>query len=120
MEFSNAGKQPTADELKTAARRYAKSLPSIVPGPKAHALRAITVGLAQLGNIDGALQAEAGLEAEPRDVLTALRDNALSSIATAQFKSGDLRSSFSTSIRIAEPNTRFKSLLPLVATLPRQ
>jgi hypothetical protein len=116
MAFDNLARRPTAEELLAETRRIAKSLPPIVPGRKAHALRAIVAGLAQQGNIDGALQAESGLEAEPRDILAGLRDDALSSIAAAQAKSGDLRGSFSTSIRVAEPNARFRSLLPLIAT----
>jgi hypothetical protein len=102
------------------AQRITQSLPPIVPGPKADALRAVTLAMTTQGNIDGALQAEGGLEVEPRDVLQGVRDDALSSIASAQATSGALRASYSTSLRITEPRARLTSLLPLIATPPRQ
>jgi tetratricopeptide (TPR) repeat protein len=92
-------------------------LPPADPGRKARALQAITVLLAGQGNIDGALQVEAKLEAEPAN---ALRDRALLSIAAAQTKSGDLRGAYSTSLRISNPYGRIQSLLRLVAVSPRQ
>jgi hypothetical protein len=100
--------------LATADRA---GLPPADPGRKARALQAITMLLAGQGNIDGALQAEAKLEAEPAN---ALRDRALLSIAAAQAKSGDLRGAYSTSLRISNPYGRIQSLLRLVAASPRQ
>jgi hypothetical protein len=100
--------------LATAERA---GLPPANPGRKARALQAITILAAGQGNIDGALQAEAKLEAEPAN---ALRDRALLSIAAAQAKSGDLRGAYSTSLRIADPYGRIQSLLRLVAASPHQ
>jgi hypothetical protein len=100
--------------------RLSHPLPPLVPGPKAGALLLIATATAKLGNIDGALQAEAGLEVEPRDALRSVRDAALSSIAAAQMKSGDLHAALATALRIAEPATLVKSLLPLTAISPRQ
>jgi hypothetical protein len=92
-------------------------LPPANPARKARALQAIAILSAGQGNIDGALQAEAKLEAEPAN---ALRDRALLSIAAAQTKSGDLRGAYSTSLRIADPYGRIHSLLRLVAASPHQ
>jgi hypothetical protein len=91
--------------------------PPADPGLKARALQAIAIGLAEQGNIDGALQAEAKLEAEPRNVL---RDRALLSIAAAQARSGDLQGAYATSLRISDSYGQFQSLLRLVAASPRR
>jgi hypothetical protein len=106
------GDMPAA--LATADRA---GIPPANPGRKARALEGITMLAAGQGNIDGALQAEAKLEAEPAN---ALRDRALLSIAAAQTKSGDLRGAYSTSLRISNPYGRIQSLLRLVAASPHQ
>jgi hypothetical protein len=98
--------------------RISHPLPPLAAGPKAGALLRIATALAKDGNIDGALRAEAGLEVEPRNVLQGVRDAALSSIAAAQAKSGDLRASLATALRIADPAVLVKSILPLAA-IPR-
>jgi hypothetical protein len=100
--------------LATADRA---GLPPGNPGRKARALQAIAIRLAEQGNIDGALQAQAKLEAEPQN---ALGDRTLLSIAAAQARSRDLRGAYATSLRIADPYVRFRSLLPVVSAAPGQ
>ena len=120
MAAADANQALTREQLMAEAQRLAQSLPPLVPGPKAGVLRAITLALAEAGDVAGALQAEAGLEAEPRDALQGPRDEALAAIAGALATSGDLRPSFATAMRIAEPQSRAKSLLRLAAVPPHQ
>ncbi len=100
---------------RAVSLRISHPLPPLGAGPKAAALLRIATALAEEGNIDGAFKAEAGLEVEPRDVLQGARDAALSSIALAQAKSGKLRASLTTALRIADPAVQVKSILPLAA-----
>jgi hypothetical protein len=92
----------------------------IFPGHKAGTLQAISVALAGQGNIDGALRAEAELEAGLGDVLPGVSGYALSSIAAAQTRAGDLRGALTTAMRITGAGGQFKALLPLVSAPPHQ
>jgi hypothetical protein len=78
----------------------------------------ITSSLAQVGDIEKALQVEAGLEGENSTVLQIPRDNALIAISDAQGRAGDPKGSLATALRVDQPLLRWKCLLRLAAVTP--
>lgn len=119
MQFDNAKHPPTEPEIAEAMKRSKEVVPALVPGPKAVALSSIASDLATLGDIEGALQVEALLNAERSEAIKVPHDNALSAIATAQIKAGDVRGAFLTAQRITQPLVRSERFLKLAGTAPR-
>ena len=105
-------------QAATREQQLAASVPTVHPGPKASVLAAITTKLATEGNGAAALQAESGLESDPRDVLQGLRDDALAAIANAQLEAGDPVEAFNTAMRIDQKLVRWGPLLRLAALPP--
>lgn len=99
--------------------RLSSPPPALVAGPRARALTLIATAIAKSGDVERALQVEAGLEIEPRDVLQGARDSALLSIAQAQSKSGKFRSALATALRIQTPKMEVDALAQLIAASPR-
>jgi hypothetical protein len=119
LQFDGQTSSPTEDEVKAATERSKAALPSQIAGPKAHALSAVAMALAERGDIPGALKAEAELEVEPRAVFAGPRDAALAVIADAQAKTGDLSGALSTTLKITQGNDlQWKSLLKLATKPP--
>jgi hypothetical protein len=115
----NRTSRPTDEEIKVATERTKAMLPSQIAGPKAQALSAVAMALAERGDIPGALKAEAELEEEPRAVLAEPRDATLAAIADAQAKTGDLSGALLTTLKITQGNTlQWKGLLQLAAHPP--
>jgi tetratricopeptide (TPR) repeat protein len=115
MNMGSPGRRPTTAEMEDALRRAAEALP-LVAGPKAEAVLSIAMHMAAKGNIAAASQAAAVLEAEPSSAITGPHDSALNAIADAQTKSGDLRGSFATVLRIRQSTVRGPLLLKLAAS----
>jgi hypothetical protein len=109
------GRRPTTSEMEEALRQAAEALP-LVAGPRAEALLSIAIHMAAKGNIAAASQAAAVLEAEPSDAITGAHASALNAIADAQAKSGDLRGSFATVLRIRQSTVRGPLLLKLAGS----
>jgi hypothetical protein len=118
LQFANRSASPTASEVAAAADRLRAALPPLMPGPQAHALTAIAVDMAEIGDIAAARQAESRLEAEPRDALWGPHDTALEAIVGAQIKAADFRGALATTLRMTEPNRRWKALLKLAGVRP--
>ncbi|MBV9152443.1 MAG: hypothetical protein JO204_11780 [Alphaproteobacteria bacterium] len=119
MSFGGAQTPPSQAELAARLAEVKKLLPPLRAGGKAHVLSKITVDLAEMGDIDKAIDIEARLEAEPRDVLAQLRDRALAATSKAQQEAGELRISLATALRISERHDRFEQLLQLARVPPR-
>jgi tetratricopeptide (TPR) repeat protein len=115
MQFGGARTKPSEAEVQAALQRSIQALPPFVAGPKASALSMIAVEMAAQGKFDAALQVASKLDVEPREVLQSTRNVALAAIAKAQEKAGDLRGSFSTVLQIAQPLSRWDTLLKLAA-----
>lgn len=96
------GERPTAGQVVNAVGLANRER----PGPRAQALRAIALTSAGQGDLTDAWRAEAGLEGEPGDVLTGIRDDALAVIADAQVRGGDRQGAFATVRRLAQPDVR--------------
>jgi tetratricopeptide (TPR) repeat protein len=120
MSFDGATKPPTKEELAARLEQMKRSMPGQVPGPKATALAAIVQVMAKMGDINAAVQAEAGLEQEPRDVLRSTRDSALVVISAAQLRAGDPNGAFATALRVDEPASRLGPLRELTALHPNR
>lgn len=118
--FGNARTPPPSQaELAARLTEVQKQLPPLTAGGKAHVLAKVAVDLVEMGDLDSAIDIEARLEAEPRDVLAQLRDRALSAISKGQQDAGELRQSLATALRISERHDRFERLLQLAAVPPR-
>lgn len=115
MNMGGPGRRPTTGEMEEALRQAAETLP-LVAGPKAEALSSIATHMAAKGNVATASQAAVLLEAEPSNAITGVHDTALNAIADAQAKSGDLRGSFSTILRIRQSTVRGPLLLKLASS----
>ncbi len=85
------------------------------PGPKANVLSAIARVLAEKGEISSAIQAEAGLDGEPRAALSICRDPALAAIFDAQLHIDDLEAALDTALRISGSGLQERLLLKLAA-----
>jgi hypothetical protein len=118
LQFDNPSVPQTREQIMAAMERAQAALPSQVAGPQAKALSAIARELAGQRDIMGALQAVALLDVEPRDVLASERDWALSSVASAQTKIGDLRGALATTLKMTQGSPRWDSLLSLAANPP--
>jgi uncharacterized protein (DUF2342 family) len=118
LQFDNPSVPQTREQIMAATERAKAALPSQVAGPQAKALSAIARELAGQRDIMGALQAVALLDVEPCDVLASERDWALSSVASAQTKIGDLRGALATTLRMTQGSPRWDSLLSLAGNRP--
>jgi hypothetical protein len=119
MMMGGARLPPTDATTAGQLRQLERSVETAHPGPKADALMAIASRMATMGDVNSAIQAEAGLEGEPRDVLRALRDAALVAISNAQLRADDPEAALATALRISQPSEQAKSLLKLAALPPR-
>lgn len=119
MTFANAKTPPSNAELAARLAQIKALQPALVAGPKAGALARIAADLAKMGDLDKAIEIEAALEVEPRDVLSGLRDMALAPISQAQQDAGETREALATALRISQGEARFDRLLNLAATPPR-
>jgi hypothetical protein len=118
MHFAGAREPPTPEQINAAMERAKATLPKQIAGPKARSLSDVARELAAQRDIMGALQVVAYLDVEPRDVLAPPRDGALSWIADAQVRTGDLRGALATTLKITNDNSRFERLLKLAASRP--
>lgn len=115
FSFAEAKTPPTPEEIKSRLAQVQAEMPAQVAGPKANTLSDIAADLAGMHEIDAAISVEAALEGEPRDVLTAPRDRALTAISEAQEEAGDDEASLATALRITARELRFRRLLKLAA-----
>jgi hypothetical protein len=118
MHFDNPSVRPTPDQFKAAMEEAKAAMPGQVAGPKARALSAVVRELTAQDDIAGALQVVAELDVEPRDTLAPQRDWALSMIAEAQMRTGDLRGALATTLQITQGDARWRNLLRLAANQP--
>lgn len=108
-------KPATEAEVMEAIRRAQELMP-LVAGPKAQVLSDIAAHMAAKGDIAAALKAAAILEQEQNGAIRAMHDNAVTAIANAQIKAGDLRGAFATALRIRQLHERRKLLLKLAGS----
>ena len=119
MMMGGARLPPTDAVTAGQLRQLEGSVETAHPGPKADALMAIAVRMAAIGDVNSAIQAEAGLEGEPPGVLKVPRDAALVAISDAQLRSDDPEAALATALRISQPTEQAKPLLKLAALPPR-
>jgi hypothetical protein len=119
MMMGGARPPPTDAAMAGQLRQLEGSVETAHPGPKADALMAIALRMATMGDVSSAIQAEAGLEGEPRNALKALRDAALVAISNAQLRADDPEAALATALRISQPTEQAKPLLKLAALPPR-
>lgn len=117
--FADAKAKPTDAEIAARFAQVQSQMPPLVSGPKSVALSKIAADLAAMGEIGSAIDVEAALEVEPRDVLAGERDMALVSISQAQQNADDPEASLATALRISRQDARFDRLLKLAAVPPR-
>jgi tetratricopeptide (TPR) repeat protein len=108
-------KPPTEAEVLEAIRQ-AEALMPLVVGPKAQVLSDIAAHMAAKGDIAAALSAAAVLEQEQNGAIKVVHDNAVSAIANAQIKAGDLRGALATALRIRQSNARWTLLVKLAGS----
>src|SRR5205085_11785371 len=96
MSFGGASTPPSEAEIAARLAEIRKQQPALTAGGKAHVLANIAVDLAEMGDVESAIDIEARLEEEPRDLLDRLRDRALVAISKGQQDGGDSRSSLAT------------------------
>ena len=115
MMGQNREKPPTEAEVLEAIRE-AQALRPVVAGPKAQVLSDIAAHMAAKGDIAAALSAAAILEQEQNGAIKVAHDNAVTAIANAQIKAGDLRGALATALRIRQSDARWKLLLKLAGS----
>jgi DUF1680 family protein len=108
-------KPPTEAEVLEAIRQ-AQALMPLVVGPKAQVLSDIAAHMAAKGDIAAALSAAAILEQEQNGAIKVVHDNAVTAIANAQIKAGDLRGALATALRIRQSDARWTLLVKLAGS----
>ncbi len=115
MMMGGAKIPPVDAAAEAQFRQLEASVPTVHPGPRADALRAIAVVMAEKGDITSAIQAEAGLEGEPRNALSGPRNAALIAICDAQLRADNPEAALATALRIVQTTEQERLLLKLAA-----